>query len=72
MIDFWQNFSVMSEYVTEQGRIRPRSETGLRLVNQRRLAKAIRRAVALGLMPSVYRHPEIVRAELNEREKQGP
>lgn len=50
----------MSEYMTEMGRIKPRSVTGLRPVNQRRMAKAIRRAVGLGLMPSVYQHPEIL------------
>lgn len=53
----------MSEYITDLGRIRPRTQTGLRRVNQRKLAKAIRRAVALGLLPSVHRHPEILRIE---------
>ncbi|KAK5098521.1 hypothetical protein LTR70_002734 [Exophiala xenobiotica] len=62
-LDLYKNFSVMSEYITDQGRIRPRSQTGLRPVNQRRLAKAIRRAQALGLMPSVHKHPEIMRKE---------
>ena len=63
-LDLYKNFSVMSEYVTEMGRIRGRKSTGLRRVNQRRLAKAIRRARMLGLMPSVHRHPMIIRAEL--------
>lgn len=54
----------MSEYITDMGRIRPRTQTGLRRVNQRKLAKAIRRAVALGLMPSVHRHPEILKYEM--------
>jgi len=61
-----QNFSVMSEYVSEMGRIRPgrgRDATGLRPVNQRKLSKAIRRAIALGLMPSVHRHPEILKKQ---------
>jgi small subunit ribosomal protein S18 len=57
----YKNFSIMSEYVTEMGRIRHSSETGLRPVNQRKIAKAIRRAVALGLMPSVHRHPEVLK-----------
>ncbi|KAL1953263.1 hypothetical protein VTO42DRAFT_3325 [Malbranchea cinnamomea] len=59
----YKNFAIMSEYMTEMGRIRHRSETGLRPVNQRRIAKAIRRAIGLGLMPSVYRHPEILLQE---------
>lgn len=37
------------------------SETGLRPVNQRRVAKAIRRAIGIGLMPSVHKHPELLR-----------
>lgn len=51
----------MSDFVTDTGRIRPRSETGLRPVNQRRMAKAVRRAIALGLIPSVYKHPEFLK-----------
>lgn len=62
-LDLYKNFSIMSEYVTEMGRIRHSSETGLRPVNQRKIAKAIRRAVALGLMPSVHRHPEVLKRE---------
>jgi small subunit ribosomal protein S18 len=42
------------------GRIKHSSETGLRPVNQRRIARAIRRSIGLGLMPSVHRHPEIL------------
>lgn len=63
----WQNFSIMSEYMTDMGRIKHRNETGLRPVNQRRMAKAIRRAIGMGLMPGVHRHPEILRIEMNER-----
>ncbi|OJJ43304.1 hypothetical protein ASPZODRAFT_136525 [Penicilliopsis zonata CBS 506.65] len=63
----YKNFSVMSEYITTMGRIKHRSQTGLRPVNQRKIAKAIRRAVALGLMPSVHRHPEILAAEARNR-----
>ncbi|KAL3457722.1 ribosomal protein S18 [Aspergillus heterothallicus] len=59
-LDQYKNFSMMSEYMTHLGRIRHRAETGLRGVNQRKLAKAVRRAIGLGLMPSVHRHPEIL------------
>lgn len=65
-LDHYKNFSIMSEYITEMGRIKGRSETGLRPINQRRMAKAIRRAVGCGLMPSVHRHPEILRASIEE------
>jgi small subunit ribosomal protein S18 len=67
-----QNFSVMSEYMTSVGRIKHRSETGLRPVNQRKIAKALRRAIGMGLMPSVHRHPEILAAEMRAHmEKPG-
>jgi ribosomal protein S18 len=46
-----QNFSIMSEYMTPMGRIKHSNETGLRSVNQRRIAKAIRRSIGMGMMP---------------------
>ena len=56
-----QNFSLISEFMTTMGRIKHSDDTGLRPVNQRKVAKAIRRAVGMGLHPSVHRHPEILR-----------
>lgn len=58
-----QNFSIMSEYVTEMGRMKHSRDTGLRPRNQRKMAKAVRRAIGLGLIPSTYRHPEILKTE---------
>lgn len=52
----------MSEYMTEMGRIKHSKDTGLRPKNQRKIAKAIRRAIGLGLMPSVHRHPLVLKA----------
>ncbi len=46
--------------MTPMGRIKHSNETGLRPVNQRRIAKAIRRSIGMGMMPSVHRHPEIL------------
>ncbi|KAF7589103.1 WD40 repeat-like protein [Aspergillus hancockii] len=66
-LDLYKNFSIMSEYITPVGRIKHRNTTGLRPVNQRKIAKAIRRAIGLGLMPSVHRHPEILAAELKAK-----
>lgn len=57
---YYKNFNIMSEYMTPMGRIKHRSETGLRPVNQRKMAKAIRRAIGIGLLPSTYRHPELL------------
>ncbi|KAF2206274.1 hypothetical protein CERZMDRAFT_15286, partial [Cercospora zeae-maydis SCOH1-5] len=61
-IDLYKNFSIMGEYITEMGRIKHSRETNLRPVNQRRMAKAIRRAMGVGvLMPSTHKHPEILK-----------
>ncbi|KAL1794405.1 mitochondrial 37S ribosomal protein bS18m [Alternaria dauci] len=57
----YKNFTMMSEYMTEMGRIKHSNDTGLRPKNQRKIAKAIRRAVGLGLMPSVHRHPLVLK-----------
>ena len=62
-----QNFSMMSEYMTPMGRIKHRRETGLRAVNQRKIAKAIRRAVGMGLLPSVHEHPEVLEVKARDR-----
>ncbi|KAJ6007127.1 hypothetical protein N7499_000791 [Penicillium canescens] len=70
-LDMYKNFAVMSEYMTSMGRIKHRSETGLRPVNQRKMAKALRRAIGMGLMPSVHRHPEIIASEMRAR-MEGP
>ncbi|RKU46642.1 hypothetical protein DL546_007826 [Coniochaeta pulveracea] len=59
-LDMYRNFSVIGDFITPFGRIKHSSETGLRPVNQRRMAKAIRRAIGLGIHPSVYRHPMIL------------
>ncbi|KAI9879758.1 MAG: hypothetical protein M1830_007383 [Pleopsidium flavum] len=67
----YKNFSVLGEYMTDMGRIKHSSETGLRSVNQRRIAKAIRRSIGMGLMPSVHKHPEILYIEQNQRNARG-
>nr|POE47957.1 30s ribosomal protein s18 [Quercus suber] len=65
----YKNVAMMSEYISPMGRIMSGKESGLRPVNQRRMAKAIRRAMGLGLMPTVHRHPEIIREELAKRDR---
>ncbi|EPE35321.1 Ribosomal protein S18 [Glarea lozoyensis ATCC 20868] len=59
-LDHYRNFSMVSEYMTPMGRIKHSKETGLRPVNQRRIARTIRRTIGMGLMPSVHKHPEIL------------
>ena len=58
----------MSEYMTLMGRIKHSQETGLRPVNQRKIAKAIRRSIGMGMMPSVHQHPEVMQIA---RERRG-
>ena len=62
---------MMSEYITEMGRIKHSNDTGLRPQNQRKMAKAIRRAIGIGLLPSVYRHPEILKDEMPGNRQRG-
>ncbi|KAI0179315.1 ribosomal protein S18 [Hypoxylon sp. FL1284] len=62
-LDMYRNFSVISEYMTSHGRIKKSVETGLRPPNQRKMAKAVRRAIGLGLHPSVHHHPELLTRE---------
>lgn len=62
-LDHYKNFAVMSEYITDMGRIRSGVDTGLRPVNQRKMAKAVRRAMGMGLMPGCFRHPELLKLE---------
>lgn len=58
---------MMWEFCSKMGRIRHSRETGLRNVNQRKMARAIRRAIGMGLMPSVHKHPEILEREAQAR-----
>jgi small subunit ribosomal protein S18 len=51
---------LLSDFVSETGRIKHSNLTGLKPKNQRKVAKAIRRAIGSGLMPSVHRHPEVI------------
>lgn len=46
--------------MTDGGSILRPKKTGLRPVNQRKMAKAVRRAIGLGLHPSVHKHPELL------------
>ncbi|KAF3939376.1 hypothetical protein ABW19_dt0208025 [Dactylella cylindrospora] len=62
-LNHYKNFNLLKDFMTSAGRIKHRSLTGLSNVNQRKLSKAIRRAIGIGLMPSVYRHPEILQQE---------
>lgn len=49
--DSYKNGALLSEYISEMGRILPRNLTGLTRKSQRSIGKAIRRARALGILP---------------------
>lgn len=51
-IDFKQ-YEVLRRYLTEHGRIRPRRQTGTCAKHQRGLAKAVKQARHLALLPFV-------------------
>lgn len=48
----YKNFTLLSHFVSDIGKILPRESTGVSAKNQRKLAKAIKRARAMGLMSS--------------------
>ncbi|MDX1614302.1 MAG: 30S ribosomal protein S18 [Candidatus Promineifilaceae bacterium] len=51
-LDYKQH-EVLSRYLTEHGRIRPRRQTGTCAKHQRRLARAVKQARHLALLPFV-------------------
>lgn len=53
--DSYKNPVLLSSYVSEMGKILPRSATGLTWKSQRMVGKAIRTARAMGLMPVLAR-----------------
>ncbi|KIV92084.1 ribosomal protein S18 [Exophiala mesophila] len=71
-LSLYKNFTVMSDLMTTAGRILHSKRTGLRPVNQRKIAKAIRRAIALGLMPSTHQHPQYLVRTARNNVMNGP
>lgn len=49
--DSYKNGALLAVYCTELGKIKPRRETRLTIKSQRKVAKAIRRAKSMGLLP---------------------
>ncbi|PJF36798.1 MAG: 30S ribosomal protein S18 [Candidatus Thermofonsia Clade 1 bacterium] len=52
-IELYKNVELLYRYLSDRGKIRPRRQTGLCARDQRRLAKAIKRARHLALLPFV-------------------
>lgn len=51
----YKNFEVLKQFMTDRGKILPRSRTGLSQSEQRKLAIAIKRARHLARLPFVSR-----------------
>lgn len=47
----YKNIDLMKRYVTEDGKIRPRRETGSCAKHQRKVAQAVKRARHMALLP---------------------
>ena len=47
----YKDYETLKRFITERSKIRPRRQTGLTAKNQRRLARAIKRARHLALLP---------------------
>ncbi|KAM4057831.1 ribosomal protein [Hirsutella rhossiliensis] len=60
-LDMYKNFSLIQDFTTSSGQVIHSSATGLRPVNQRKIAKMIRRVQGMGIYPSIHDHPEMMR-----------
>ena len=49
----YKDIDLLKLFITEQGKILPRRATGITVQQQRKIAKAIKRARALSLLPFV-------------------
>ncbi|KAG5955527.1 hypothetical protein E4U57_003382 [Claviceps arundinis] len=66
--DMYKNFALLQEFTNAAGQILPSSATGLRPVNQRKIAKMVRRAQGMGIYPTVHEHPELIRYNFFDRQ----
>ncbi|KAH7148506.1 ribosomal protein S18 [Dactylonectria macrodidyma] len=60
-VDMYKNFSLIEHFTTPSGMIKPSTTTHLRPVNQRKIAKMVRRVQGMGLYPTIHQHPEMLR-----------
>ena len=52
----YKDIDLLKLFITEQGKILPRRATGVTVQQQRKIAKAIKRARALSLLPFVAKN----------------
>ncbi|UNI20844.1 hypothetical protein JDV02_006893 [Purpureocillium takamizusanense] len=60
-LDMYKNFSLVQEFTSSSGQITHSGKTCLRPVNQRKIAKMIRRVQGMGIYPTIHDHPEMIR-----------
>ncbi|KAF4339762.1 ribosomal s18 [Fusarium beomiforme] len=68
-LDMYKNFSLIEYFTSASGMINHSNLTRLRPVNQRKVAKMVRRVQGMGIYPSVHAHPEMLRDQFFERER---
>ena len=56
-----QNFSLVQAFTSTSAQILHSKGTKLRPVNQRKIAKMVRRVQGMGIYPSIHSHPEMLR-----------
>ncbi|KAM0502665.1 hypothetical protein ACHAP8_003495 [Fusarium lateritium] len=62
-LDMYKNFSLIEYFTSSSGMISHSNLTRLRPVNQRKVAKMVRRVQGMGIYPSVHAHPEMLRED---------
>ena len=66
-LDMYKNFSLVQEFTSSSGQIVHSAGTSLRPVNQRKIAKMIRRVQGMGIYPTIHDHPEMLKADFFPR-----
>ncbi|KIL96520.1 hypothetical protein FAVG1_01264 [Fusarium avenaceum] len=67
-LDMYKNFSLIEHFTSSSGMINHSNLTRLRPVNQRKVAKMVRRVQGMGIYPSVHAHPEMLREQFFQRQ----
>ncbi|KAF5658416.1 37S ribosomal mitochondrial [Fusarium heterosporum] len=67
-LDMYKNFSLIEHFTSSSGMINHSNLTRLRPVNQRKVAKMVRRVQGMGIYPSVHAHPEMLRDQFFQRQ----
>ncbi|KAH7266199.1 hypothetical protein FSOLCH5_012882 [Fusarium solani] len=60
-LDMYKNFSLIEHFTSPSGMINHSQLTRLRPVNQRKVAKMVRRVQGMGIYPTIHAHPEMLR-----------